>query len=98
MKRLDEIVDDVGASSWWTRSAARASATSSATIASLHPLRVLAHILGVPREDEPFILKLTNELFGAEDPEFQRGEMQTPSSAKPRCAHSAWISSTTSAR
>ena len=43
-------------------------------IASLHPLKVIARILGVPESDEPFILKLTNELFGSEDPEFQRGE------------------------
>ena len=43
-------------------------------VASLHPLKVIARILGVPEEDEPFILKMTNELFGSEDPEFQRGE------------------------
>lgn len=43
-------------------------------IASRHPLKVIAHILGVPEEDEPFILRLTNELFGSEDPEFQRSE------------------------
>lgn len=42
-------------------------------IASLHPLRVIARILGVPESDEPFILRLTNELFGSADPEFQRG-------------------------
>jgi hypothetical protein len=41
-------------------------------VASIHPLKVIARILGVPERDEPFILKLTNELFGAEDPEFQR--------------------------
>jgi cytochrome P450 len=41
-------------------------------IASLHPLKIISRILGVPEADEPFILKLTNELFGAEDPEFQR--------------------------
>ena len=43
-----------------------------AEVASLHPLRVIARILGVPESDEPFILKLTNELFGSEDPEYQR--------------------------
>ncbi len=43
-------------------------------VASIHPLKVIARILGVPEEDEPFILRLTNELFGAEDPEFQRSE------------------------
>ena len=41
-------------------------------IASIHPLKVIARILGVPEQDEPFILRITNELFGAEDPEFQR--------------------------
>ena len=41
-------------------------------IASQHPLKIIARILGVPESDEPFILKLTNELFGSEDPEFQR--------------------------
>ena len=41
-------------------------------VASLHPLKVIARILGVPEADEPFILRITNELFGAEDPEFQR--------------------------
>jgi cytochrome P450 len=43
-------------------------------IASIHPLKVIARILGVPESDEPFILKLTNELFGSDDPEFQRSE------------------------
>lgn len=43
-------------------------------VASLHPLKVIARILGVPEADEPFILRLTNELFGAEDPELQRSK------------------------
>ena len=43
-------------------------------IASQHPLKIIARILGVPESDEPFILKLTNELFGSEDAEFQRDE------------------------
>jgi len=41
-------------------------------VASVHPLKIISRILGVPEADEPFILKITNELFGAEDPEFQR--------------------------
>lgn len=41
-------------------------------IASMHPLKIIARILGVPETDEPFILRLTNELFGNADPEFQR--------------------------
>ena len=30
------------------------------------------HLFGIPKEDEPFILKFTNEMFGGEDPEFKR--------------------------
>ncbi len=43
-------------------------------IASQHPLKIISRILGVPESDEPMILKLTNELFGTEDPEFQRSQ------------------------
>ena len=41
-------------------------------VATAHPLRILSTILGVPREAEPTILRLTNELFGADDPELRR--------------------------
>ena len=41
-------------------------------VATAHPLRVLSTALGVPREQEPDILRLTNQLFGAEDPDLQR--------------------------
>jgi cytochrome P450 len=42
-------------------------------VALHYPLRVIMQILGVPREDEPRMLKLTQELFGAEDPDLRRG-------------------------
>jgi cytochrome P450 len=41
-------------------------------VATAHPLRILATILGVPREEEPRILRLTNQLFANEDEELQR--------------------------
>jgi cytochrome P450 len=41
-------------------------------VATAHPLRILATILGVPREEEPRILRLTNQLFASEDEELQR--------------------------
>ena len=41
-------------------------------VAAAHPLRILSTILGVPREQEPDILRLTNQLFGADDPDMQR--------------------------
>lgn len=36
------------------------------------PLRLITELLGVPKEDEWRILKLTNELFAGDDPEMQR--------------------------
>lgn len=46
-------------------------------IAAIQPLRMITEILGIPRQDENFVLRITNENFGLEDPEFQReGETQ----------------------
>jgi cytochrome P450 len=47
---------------------------------ALHfPLHVIMQILGVPRADEPRMLKLTQELFGATDPDLRReGAEMTP--------------------
>ena len=41
-------------------------------VAFLYPLRVIMTVLGVPQEDEEFMLKLTQELFSAADPELNR--------------------------
>lgn len=41
-------------------------------VAFLYPLHVIMEILGVPEADEPRMLKLTQELFGAADPELNR--------------------------
>lgn len=40
-------------------------------VAALQPLRMITEILGIPREREEFVLKVTNQNFGLEDPEFQ---------------------------
>ncbi|WP_354673912.1 cytochrome P450 [Cupriavidus alkaliphilus] len=41
-------------------------------IALYYPLHVIMDILGVPPEDEPRMLMLTQELFASEDPELKR--------------------------
>ncbi|MFN3512918.1 MAG: cytochrome P450 [Phenylobacterium sp.] len=41
-------------------------------VALHYPLHVIMEILGVPEEDEPRMLMLTQELFGASDPELGR--------------------------
>jgi len=43
-------------------------------VAAQHPLRILGTILGVSQQDEQRILRLTQELFAGDDPEFQRPE------------------------
>ncbi|MGH6871540.1 MAG: cytochrome P450 [Rhizomicrobium sp.] len=41
-------------------------------VAVYYPLHVIMSILGVPESDEPLMLKLTQELFGGQDPDLQR--------------------------
>jgi cytochrome P450 len=41
-------------------------------VAFLYPLHVIMEVIGVPERDEPLMLKLTQELFGAADPEMNR--------------------------
>ena len=43
-------------------------------VAVPHPLRILCTILGVPEADEANVLRLTQQLFAADDPEFKRSE------------------------
>lgn len=39
-----------------------------------YPLHVIMSIFGVPEEDEPIMLRLTQELFGAQDPDYSGAE------------------------
>jgi hypothetical protein len=41
-------------------------------VAFLYPLRVIMELMGIPKSDEPFMLRLTQELFGATDPDLNR--------------------------
>lgn len=41
-------------------------------VASMYPLHVVMELLGVPESDEPLMLKLTQELFGGQDPDLNR--------------------------
>lgn len=55
-------------------------------IALHYPLRVIMSLFGVPQEDEPTMLKLTQEMFGNSDPEHQRTDVP----ATPEAAARAW--------
>jgi len=43
-------------------------------IAMHFPLQVILSVLGLPEEDYPRMLRLTQEMFGTSDPELRRGE------------------------
>lgn len=45
-------------------------------IAAHFPLQVIMTMLGVPAEDLPLMLRLTQEFFGSQDPDVQREEVQ----------------------
>jgi cytochrome P450 len=38
------------------------------------PMRMICGLLGVPTDDEPFVLRLSNEAFGADDPDLKRAD------------------------
>jgi cytochrome P450 len=59
-----------------------------------YPLRVIMTLFGVPPEDEPRMLKLTQEFFGVHDPEEQRPEMVADPVAAARCGPPRWRIST----
>lgn len=44
------------------------------TVASWHPLRVIAEIMGIPDEDHAEILRCTNLVLASTDPEFRDGD------------------------
>lgn len=43
------------------------------------PLHVMMTLFGVPPEDEPIMMKMTQEFFGTADPEHQRADAEEPS-------------------
>ena len=53
------------------------------------PLRVIMTMLGVPPEDEPRMLKLTQEFFGTHDPDEQREEVKLDPAAAAKMWHAA---------
>ncbi len=69
--RLDAAIDE-SARDLVDRLAEKDQCDFATDVAAAHPLRILSTILGIPRDQEPKILRLTNELFANDDPELQR--------------------------
>lgn len=72
IKKLEARIRDI-ARAHVDRMFERDGACDFVTDVALHyPLHVVMEILGVPEEDEPRMLMLTQQLFGARDPELSR--------------------------
>ena len=54
-------------------------------VAVWYPLRVIMMILGVPREDDALMLRLTREMFGAFDPEVMKGRTGSQGNCPGEC-------------
>jgi len=65
---VGEIVDETLA-----RVADRSEVDFVEKVAAVVPLAVIAEMLGIPREDWPYMFRLSNTLLGAADPEYQQG-------------------------
>lgn len=63
-----EIVDEL---------AGKESCDFVAEVATLHPLRMICELLGIPREGEGEVLRLAKSLFGSRDPDHGVGEGHT---------------------
>jgi cytochrome P450 len=71
-RQIEEVADAVlGA---WAESALEGECDFVAAVAEPFPVAVIAWMLGVPKSDWPEVRRWTNEVVGALDPEFHRGE------------------------
>jgi cytochrome P450 len=86
MKHIDSIVDDSAKKviSKLATDAGEGECDFALDVAIKHPLRILSTTLGVPREQEPRILELTNQLFAPEDEELGIAGLNTPDEIDPQ--------------
>lgn len=78
LKQLGERVAEMSAEAIENMSQMGGECNFTKDIAFLYPLRVIMELLGVPREDEPYMLSLTQEFLGSTDPELNGGVADIP--------------------
>jgi cytochrome P450 len=69
LKKLDAKIADIAKAHVDRMAALGGACDFVREVAVWYPLRVIMEIMGVPPSDEPFMLKLTQEIFGAGDPD-----------------------------
>lgn len=75
VKRLDDRLDELSREAVAKLEVAGGRCDFATEIALPYPLQVILKILGLPEEDYPRMLMLTQQLFGGEDPDLQRDEV-----------------------
>ncbi|MFK7916948.1 MAG: cytochrome P450 [Ilumatobacter sp.] len=77
VKRLDDRLAELTADAIEKLEAAGGECDFASEIALPYPLQVILKILGLPEGDYDRMLVLTQQLFGSEDPDLQRGQLST---------------------
>src|ERR1700761_8175145 len=72
IKKLEDRIREIARASVDRMAATGGKCDFSKEVALHYPLHVIMEILGVPETDEPRMLQLTQELFGAADPDLAR--------------------------
>ena len=75
VSRLESRLDELSAKAIAKMEVAGGEIDFAVDVALPYPLEVILAIMGLPEEDYPRMLMLTQQLFGQEDPDLQRGEV-----------------------
>lgn len=74
IRRLNDRLDELSAEAVATLESRNGECDFATDIAWPYPLQVILKILGLPTEDFDRMMTLTQQLFGQQDPDLQRGE------------------------
>jgi cytochrome P450 len=76
LKRLEERIRGIAKRAVDAMCAKEGTCDFAKDVAAFYPLHVIMEIMGVPEEDEPRMLRLTQEMFGPQDPDTMRALAQ----------------------
>lgn len=98
VRRLQAKLDELSVQAVAKLEAAGGQTDFATEIALPYPLEVILEILGLPQDDYPRMLMLTQQLFGGEDPDLQRDEVSPEVQAQVIMDFHAYFSELTAAR
>lgn len=98
MGRLETRLDELSVKAIAKLESAGGEIDFAVEVALPYPLEVILAILGLPESDYPRMLMLTQQLFGQEDPDLQRGEVSPEVQAQVIGDFNAYFSQLTASR